>query len=127
MKKRNTIIYLVATLWLAIAMVASGIQQMFSIGGFVEIMDRLEYPNYFSVFIGACKIVAVVVLLLPKFPLWKEWAYAGLFFLMFGAFVSHIAVGDATVELFAPTFLLVLNVVSWYFRPAPRKLKAYDV
>ena len=42
MTKRNKIIYWVATVWLAVAMIASGIQQIFTIGGFVEIMERLS-------------------------------------------------------------------------------------
>ncbi|HSF56144.1 MAG TPA: DoxX family protein, partial [Algoriphagus sp.] len=57
-----------------------------------------------------------------KFPLVKEWAYAGFFFLMSGAIFTHLAVGDEAVEYFGPTLLIVLTMVSWYFRPAERKL-----
>ena len=103
-------------------MIASGIQQTFTIGGFVEIMTRLEYPAYFSVILGVWKIAGVVAILIPKFPLLKEWAYAGFFFVMSGAIFSHLVVGDEAVELFAPTFLLILTVVSWYFRPNDRKI-----
>jgi hypothetical protein len=39
-----------------------------------------------------------------------------------GAVFSHLAVGDAAMEFFGPTLLIVLTVVSWYFRPADRKL-----
>ncbi|ADQ16199.1 hypothetical protein Lbys_0423 [Leadbetterella byssophila DSM 17132] len=122
MKKRDKIIYWVASIWLAVAMIASGIQQIFTIGGFVEIMERLEYPTYFSVILGVWKIAGVVTILIPKFPLLKEWAYAGFFFVMSGAIFSHLAVGDEAVELFTPIFLLVLTVVSWYFRPNDRKI-----
>lgn len=122
MKKRDKIIYWVASIWLAVAMIASGIQQIFTIGGFVEIMERLEYPTYFSVILGVWKIAGVVTILIPKFPLLKEWAYAGFFFVMSGAIFSHLAVGDEAVELFAPIFLLVLTVVSWYLRPNDRKI-----
>jgi hypothetical protein len=52
----------------------------------------------------------------------KEWAYAGFFFIMTGAIFSHLASGDEAKEFFGPTLLLVLTVVSWYFRPAERKL-----
>ena len=122
MKKRDKIIYWVASIWLAVAMIASGIQQIFTIGGFVEIMERLEYPTYFSVILGVWKIAGVVTILIPKYPLLKGWAYAGFFFVMSGAIFSHLAVGDEAVELFAPIFLLVLTVVSWYFRPNDRKI-----
>lgn len=121
MTKRNKIIYWIATIWLAVAMIASGIQQIFTIGGFVEIMKKLAYPTYFSVILGVWKMAGVVVLLIPKFPLLKEWAYAGFFFAMSGAIFSHLAVGDDAAELFAPTFLLLLTAVSWYFRPDDRK------
>ncbi|MCZ2247162.1 MAG: DoxX family protein [Bacteroidia bacterium] len=124
MTKRNKIIYWVATVWLAVAMIASGIQQIFTIGGFVEIMERLGFPTYFSVILGVWKTAGVVAILIPKFPLLKEWAYAGFFFVMSGAIVSHLAVGDEAIELFAPTFLLTLTVVSWYFRPTDRKLSS---
>ena len=123
MTKRNKIIYWVATVWLAVAMIASGIQQIFTIGGFVEIMERLGFPTYFSVILGVWKTAGVVAILIPKFPLLKEWAYAGFFFVMSGA-ISHLAVGDEAIELFAPTFLLTLTVVSWYFRPTDRKLSS---
>ncbi|NGM61978.1 DoxX family protein [Sphingobacterium sp. SGG-5] len=121
MTKRTKIMYWIATVWFAVAMIASGIQQIFTIGGFVEIMQRLGFPIYFSVILGVWKIVGVVVILLPKFPLLKEWAYAGFFFVMSGAIVSHLAAGDKAVESFVPMFLLVLMVVSWYLRPTNRK------
>lgn len=122
MKKRDKIIYWIATIWFAIAMVASGIQQIFTIGGFVEIMERLGFPGYFSIVLGVWKIAGVLAILIPKFPLLKEWAYAGFFFVMSGAIVSHLAVSDEAVELFAPLFLLVLTVVSWYFRPESKRI-----
>lgn len=122
MKKRDKIIYWVATIWLAVAMIASGIQQIFTIGGFVEIMEKLGFPTYFSVILGIWKIAGVLAILIPKFLLLKEWAYAGFFFVMSGAIFSHLAVGDEAVELFAPIFLLILTVLSWYFRPNDRKI-----
>lgn len=122
MTKRNKIIYWIATIWLALAMIASGIQQIFNIGGFVEIMENLGYPIYFSAILGVWKIAGVVVLLLPKSPLLKEWAYAGFFFVMSGAAISHIAVGDGAAELFAPFFLLTMTILSWYFRPNDKKM-----
>jgi hypothetical protein len=66
--------------------------------------------------------LGVAALLIPKFPLLKEWAYAGFFFIMSGAAFSHIAVGDPMNEIFPSLLLLILAVVSWYFRPADRKI-----
>ncbi|MNY74101.1 hypothetical protein D3C86_2130480 [compost metagenome] len=63
-----------------------------------------------------------IAVLLPKLGLLKEWAYAGFFFVMTGAIFSHFAVGDSTMEYFGPTLLLILTFLSWYFRPADRRL-----
>lgn len=124
MSKRNKIIYWVATVWLSVAMAASGIQQIFAIGGFVEIMQKLGFPAYFSSILGIWKIAGTAIILLPRLHLLKEWAYAGFFFTMSGAFFSHLAIGNGISELFAPLFLLALTVVSWYFRPVERKLSS---
>jgi hypothetical protein len=59
---------------------------------------------------------------MPKFPLLKEWAYAGFFFIMTGAVFSHVASHDPFSELIPSLWLLVLIFLSWYFRPAGRRL-----
>src|SRR4029453_19060376 len=85
-------------------------------------ITKLGYPIYFLTILGVWKILGVVAVLIPKFALLKEWAYAGFFFLMSGAAFSHIAVGHTMSEIFPSLLLLVLTVVSWYFRPADRKI-----
>ena len=122
MKKRDKIIYWVATIWLSLGMVSTGIVQLIQIEEEVQKMNTLGYPSYFLTIIGVWKILGVIAVLIPKFPLVKEWAYAGFFFLMSGAIFTHLAVADEAVEYFGPALLLVLTVVSWYFRPADRKL-----
>jgi hypothetical protein len=72
-------------------------------------------------------LLGTVVVLIPKYPLLKEWAYAGFFFIMTGAIYSHIAVGDPIAEIFPAFLLLVLTVFSWYFRPADRKLVQVNI
>lgn len=122
MTKRNKIIYWIATLWLALGMTSTGIVQLMQTKEEVELMNRLGYPLYFLTIIGVWKILGVIAVLVPKFPLVKEWAYAGFFFAMSGAIFSHFACGDKAIEYFGPTLLLVLTVVSWYFRPDDRKI-----
>ena len=41
MTKRNKIIYWISTIWLALAMLASGLQQIFHTKGFVDIIVHL--------------------------------------------------------------------------------------
>jgi hypothetical protein len=64
----------------------------------------------------------VIAVVIPKFPLLKEWAYAGFFFVMSGAIFSHIASGDPINQIFPALLLLALNFISWYFRPLNRKI-----
>jgi len=121
MSKRNKIIYWIATIWLALGMTATGIVQLLNVKEEADKMAFLGYPLYFLTLLGIWKLLGVVTVLIPKFPLLKEWAYAGFFFAMSGAVFSHFASGSAAKELFGPILLLVLTVVSWYFRPADRK------
>jgi hypothetical protein len=122
MGKRNKIIYWVATIWLCLGMISTGIIQLIPLEEEVEKMSALGYPLYFLTLIGIWKLLGVVAVLLPGYPLLKEWAYSGFFFLMSGAVFSHAAVGDQASEYFGPTLLLVLTVISWYMRPAERKV-----
>jgi hypothetical protein len=103
-------------------MVSTGIVQLIHMQADVDLMNRLGYPIYILSILGVWKLLGVVAVLVPRFPLIKEWAYAGFFFAMSGAIISHAAMGDEAVEYFGPTLLLVLTVVSWYFRPADRRL-----
>lgn len=122
MEKSDKIIYWISTVWLALGMVSTGIVQLIKMKEEVDNITRLGYPVYLLIILGICKILGVVAVLIPKFPLLKEWAYAGFFFAMSGAVISHLLSGNGAKELFGPTLLLILTVVSWYFRPADRKL-----
>jgi hypothetical protein len=122
MKKRDKIIYWVATLWLALGMVSTGAVQIIKMQDEVDNFTSIGYPDYLMTMIGSWKILGVAAILVPKFPLLKEWAYAGFFFAMIGAVISHLASGHGANEIFGPALLLILTAVSWYFRPADRKL-----
>lgn len=122
MTKRNRIIYWIATIWLALGMASTGIVQIIRMKEETDMMTHLGYAPYFMTILGIWKILGVLTVLMPKLPLLKEWAYAGFFFSMSGAVFSHLAVGDGAKEFFGPVLLLILTVVSWYFRPANRKI-----
>jgi hypothetical protein len=121
---RNKIIYWISTIWLALGMLSTGAVQLFkgqTGAGGMDSITQLGYPVYILTILGVWKILGTVAVLIPKFPLLKEWAYAGFFFAMSGAIFSHLAVGDPLKELFPASLLLILTVVSWYLRPVDRK------
>jgi len=124
MTKAKKIIYWVATLWLALGMTATAFGQLFKLPGQggPDMITHLGYPVYVLTILGVWKILGVIAVLIPKFPLLKEWAYAGFVFIMSGAIFSHVAVCDPGVEVLPGLLLLVLTVVSWSLRPESRKL-----
>lgn len=121
-QKRNKIIYWIFTLWMALGMISTAIVQLMKNKDELANFINLGYPAYLMTIIGVWKILGVIAVLIPKFPLLKEWAYAGFFFVMSGALVSHIIVGDTAGRTLPALLLLVLVVISWYFRPADRKI-----
>ena len=133
MTKRNKIVYWISTVWLASGMLSTGTLQLFRVKAEGALappgtygITHLGYPVYFLTILGVWKILGVIALVIPKSPLLKEWAYAGFFFAMSGAVFSHIALGDSFKEIFPSLLLLVLTVVSWYLRPANRKIISKD-
>ncbi len=122
MTKRNKIIYWVSTGWLALGMLSTGIVQLVKADAEVDNMTQLGYPVYVLTLLGVWKLLGVTAVLVPKFPLLKEWAYAGFFFAMSGATFSRLAAGDSFGEILPSLLLLVLTVVSWHFRPADRRM-----
>lgn len=125
MTKTKKIIYWIATIWLALGMVSTGIVQLMHSKtgpGGLDAMTQLGYPAYFLTILGVWKILGAATVLIPTFTLLKEWAYAGFFFLTTGAIVSHIAAGSPVAEIFPALLLLALTTASWYTRPANRRL-----
>ncbi len=125
--RAGKIIYWIATIWLALGMFSTGLVQLFKAKegqGGVDMITHLGYPVYLLTLLAVWKILGVITLLIPKYALLKEWAYAGFFFVMSGAIFSHIAIGDGVTEILPSLLLLILTMVSWYFRPANRKISA---
>jgi len=87
-------------------------------------MQHLGYPDYFARILGAWKVLGVLALLAPALPRLKEWAYAGFFFNLTGAALSHLAVGDGIEGAAAPLVLLAIGLLSWATAPASRQLGA---
>lgn len=124
MKKSRNIFYWVVTAFLALGMTAGGVQQLLQIEGYNEIVASLGYPRYMLSIIGTWKLLGVIAILVPGFPMVKEWAYAGFFFVMSGAFLSHLIMGQGMLEAMPSLTLMIATVLSWYLRPANRRVAA---
>jgi hypothetical protein len=86
------------------------------------IMTHLGYPLYFAAILGFWKVLGAVAVVAPRFPRLKEWAYAGMFFDLTGAALSHFVSGDAAATVLTPLVLLGIAAASWALRPADRAL-----
>ncbi|MHA4808966.1 DoxX family protein [Flavitalea flava] len=127
MEKRKLLWYWIITAILAFCIFSGGMAQAFQVKGVMDGFKPLGYPAYFISLIGVWKVLGIIAILIPKFKLLKEWAYAGIFFTMTGAVFSHIASGDIAVQIIAPVLLAVLTVLSWYLRPADRKISSVNL
>jgi hypothetical protein len=89
------------------------------------IVADLHYPLYFFLILGIWKVLGAIAILAPRFPLLKEWAYAGIFFDLTGAAASCAAVGGYGAygfHVIAPLIITGFTVTSWALRPESRKL-----
>jgi hypothetical protein len=122
MSKRNKIIYWIATIWLSLGMVSTGIVQILRLPEETQFIVDLGFPVYILPLLGVWKILGVLVILIPGYLLLKEWAYAGFFFTMTGALYAHVYMASPINETSPALLLLVLTLLSWYFRPESRKV-----
>ena len=60
------------------------------------------------------------MLLLPRLPTLKEWAYAGYTFVWIAATVAHYLAGDGAL-VFVPPALIALLAVSYATRATSRR------
>lgn len=124
--KSKKIAFWIVTVILSLGMLGGGLAQLFKAKPNVEGIVALGYPIYLLTILGIWKLLAVFTILIPKYPLVKEWAYAGLLFLLSGGVISHLASGDPVIKALPVFAFLCLTVASWYLRPAERKITIND-
>lgn len=118
----RTIGYWTSTAIVVFVMASGAAAELTHQWGTLETHTVLGYPVYFLSIIGTWKALGAVALLVPRFQRFKEWAYAGMFFNMTGAFVSHAIVGDGVSHLVVTGFIALLVITSWALRPPNRTL-----
>ena len=126
MENTKLIGYWIITGILSFCIFFGGLTQALQLKQTIQGFKPLGYPIYFIALIGTWKMLGVIAILVPGFKLLKEWAYAGIFFTMTGAVVSHIASNDIKVQIIAPFVLAVFAVLSWYLRPTSRKVTSVN-
>jgi hypothetical protein len=62
----------------------------------------LGFPVHFIVLLGVWKVLGSIAILVPGFPLIKEWAYAGILFDLTGAASASVATGGEWWHVAAP-------------------------
>ena len=87
----------------------------------VQASVHLGYPQQLRVLLGIAKLLGGITLILPGLLMLKEWAYAGFTFAWIAAVVAHYLAKDGAVA-YVPLILLVLLFVSYFTRPASRRL-----
>jgi hypothetical protein len=86
----------------------------------VENFRHVGYPQQLRVLLGIAKLAGAIVLLLPRLPTLKEWAYAGFTFMWIAASVAHYLAGDGALFLL-PIALIGALAVSYVTRPPTRR------
>jgi hypothetical protein len=120
--KHKSIGYWAATIIIAAALTAGGCAQLANVPDTVAGIRHLGYPLYVLTILGTWKLLGAACLLAPRLPQLKEWAYAGIFFDLTGAALSHAFSGDGAGVIAMPLVLLLVAMVSWALRPASRLL-----
>jgi hypothetical protein len=121
--KPKSIGYWITTGLFAAAFLASGVAEFAPAPAAVASTLALGYPAYVLTILGIWKVLSVPVLLAPRLPRLKEWAYAGIFFDLTGAAASHAFSGDPPGRIATPLVLLLIALASWALRPPPRTWK----
>jgi hypothetical protein len=120
--KLKTLGYWVTTGLIAAVLLFGGAIDVAHPPSAVAFLAHLGYPAYFAMLIGTWKVLGGMALLAPRWPRLKEWAYAGVFFDLTGAAVSHAASGDPAPRVLMPLVMAALAIASWSLRPPSRKL-----
>lgn len=115
------VIYWVVTGLLAVAGVFAGIFYLSGSQQVVQGFAHAGYPQQLRVLLGIAKVLGGIALIVPGLPTLKEWAYAGFTFTWIAAVVAHYLAKDGLIAL-EPLILLVLLFVSYFTRPASRRL-----
>lgn len=101
---------------------SGGVAYAMQVPDVVQGVVALGFPAHFVVLLGVWKVLGSIAIVVPGFPLIKEWAYAGIMFDLTGAASASLATGGEWWHAAAPLSIAVLVAVSWALRPESRRL-----
>ena len=104
---------------------------VFTVGGAANVLGfeepaqglrHLGFPAYLGLFLGAAQLFAVGAVLAPGLPLLKEWAYAGLCFLLMARRMRTCAQATRWRRLCFRSLCGGAGACSYLSRPPERRL-----
>src|SRR5262245_37576414 len=119
----HIITYWTFTVLLVFELAAGSVWNLLQIEWVRVQFNHLGYPLFFTYILGVWQIGGAAVIIAPRFPRLKEWAYAGSFFQFSGAVASHLLAGDGVQAWLTPLVFLMFVIVSWALRPPDRRLQ----
>src|ERR1043166_1467623 len=111
--KTTKMAFWIPTVLVGIVFLGSGIANLVHAPHIAADMAHLGYPAYFSTILGTWKILGAVTIVVPRLPLLKEWADAGMIFDLSGAATSRAVSGDGLIGVVPPLLIALLVVASW--------------
>jgi uncharacterized membrane protein YphA (DoxX/SURF4 family) len=118
--KSRIISFWITTTVIAIIYFITGLGNILPVDHIARDMAHLGYPTYFLKIIGVWKMLGAIVVVIPKIPRIKEWAYAGMIFDLSGAAFSRFTIGDPLPQIIIPLCLATLVTVNYLLRHSLR-------
>ncbi len=115
-------LYWLATMYIVLTSFWGGVAAILHAPPVFDEVLRLGYPPHFSTVLGVWKVLGAMALAIPRRPLLKEWAYAGMFIDVTAAIAAYAAVVDGISSFIRPIAGLAALLASWTLRPASRRL-----
>lgn len=112
--------YWVSTVFVAFIMTVSGVMMVIHAPVLMKALARLGYPVYFCNLLGFAKVCGVIVILVPRLPRLKEWAYVGFGITVLSATYSHLLTGAGVMAL-EPLITFAALALSYWARPDDRR------
>jgi hypothetical protein len=111
-------LYWLTTGTAAVVLASIGMADLLRLPPIMAGLAHLGYPATVATILGVWQLLGAAVTVAPGLRTAKEWAYAGMFFLLTGAAASHAASGDDPGAVLFPLLLLGVVMTSRALMPA---------